>query len=261
MPIEGWDSVTVPGVVSAWVGLSAKFGKLPFETLFEPAIDYARNGFPRLADRRPAMGIADRPRLKDQPGFAQAFMRNGRAPRAGELFRFPGASRHAGGNRTHPRRIVLSRQPRRERIADVQPRACGGALDRRGSGRAPARLGRTDQPGLSRLPRARNPAQRPGHRRADRAGHPRTLRSRQHRRGFRRKPAPADRSHEARVRRRLYQLRRAIHAMQIRAPTCSIPAISRKHARNRSSRSRAGFRLRRTAIGHGLSRPPPMRAA
>jgi gamma-glutamyltranspeptidase/glutathione hydrolase len=29
------------------------------------------------------------PRLKDQPGFAQAFARNGRAPHAGEIFRFP----------------------------------------------------------------------------------------------------------------------------------------------------------------------------
>ena len=45
MPIDGWDSVTVPGCVSAWVELSSKFGKLPFEKLFEPAIDYARNGF------------------------------------------------------------------------------------------------------------------------------------------------------------------------------------------------------------------------
>jgi gamma-glutamyltranspeptidase / glutathione hydrolase len=42
---RGWDSVTVPGAVSAWADVSARFGKLPFETLFEPAIAYARNGF------------------------------------------------------------------------------------------------------------------------------------------------------------------------------------------------------------------------
>src|SRR3954462_213932 len=46
MPIRGWMSVTVPGAVSAWVELSRRFGKLPFEQLFGPAIDYARNGFP-----------------------------------------------------------------------------------------------------------------------------------------------------------------------------------------------------------------------
>src|SRR5919204_6294235 len=45
VPAVGWNSVTVPGAVSAWVELHAKFGKLPFERLFEPAISYGRNGF------------------------------------------------------------------------------------------------------------------------------------------------------------------------------------------------------------------------
>src|SRR5258708_11493075 len=44
MPTEGWDSVTVPGVFSAWASLSAKLGKLPFEKLFEPTVDYPRVG-------------------------------------------------------------------------------------------------------------------------------------------------------------------------------------------------------------------------
>src|ERR1700753_3736689 len=33
-----WESATVPGAVSAWVELPAKFGRLPFDRLFEPAI-------------------------------------------------------------------------------------------------------------------------------------------------------------------------------------------------------------------------------
>src|SRR5262249_61223665 len=33
MPQRGWDAVTVPGAVSAWVGLHGKFGKLPFRQL------------------------------------------------------------------------------------------------------------------------------------------------------------------------------------------------------------------------------------
>ena len=32
MPQRGWDAVTVPGCVSAWVALSDRFGKLPFVT-------------------------------------------------------------------------------------------------------------------------------------------------------------------------------------------------------------------------------------
>src|SRR5947199_10366160 len=38
MPVRGWDTVSVPGCVSAWVELHAKFGRLPFERLFERAI-------------------------------------------------------------------------------------------------------------------------------------------------------------------------------------------------------------------------------
>ena len=45
MPQRGWDAVTVPGCVSAWVELHGKFGKLPFAKLFEPAIRYGREGF------------------------------------------------------------------------------------------------------------------------------------------------------------------------------------------------------------------------
>ena len=45
MPTLGWDAVTVPGAVSAWVALSERCGRLPFARLFEPAIGYAEDGF------------------------------------------------------------------------------------------------------------------------------------------------------------------------------------------------------------------------
>ncbi|HET7074908.1 MAG TPA: gamma-glutamyltransferase family protein [Mycobacterium sp.] len=88
VPALGWNSVTVPGAVSAWTELHAKFGKLPFEKLFEPAISYGRNGFlvsPTVADQ----WAAQVPVFKTQPGFAEAFLPAGRAPKPGELFRFP----------------------------------------------------------------------------------------------------------------------------------------------------------------------------
>ena len=88
MPTEGWDTVTVPGVVSAWAAVSKRFGKLPFADLFEPAIGYARNGFP-VSPVVASQWLAQVPRLGDQPGFAHAFLRDGRPPRAGETFRFP----------------------------------------------------------------------------------------------------------------------------------------------------------------------------
>jgi len=88
MPARGWNTVTVPGCVSAWRLLSERFGKLPFEQLFAPAIRYGRDGFPvspTIAGQW-ARQIAE---LREQPGFAQAFMPRGRAPQAGEVFRFP----------------------------------------------------------------------------------------------------------------------------------------------------------------------------
>lgn len=88
VPVRGWNSVSVPGCVSAWVDLSTRFGKLPFAKLFEPAIGYAVEGFPV------SPFIAERwdpqvPELRSQPGFAEAFLRDGRSPRVGEIFRFP----------------------------------------------------------------------------------------------------------------------------------------------------------------------------
>jgi gamma-glutamyltranspeptidase/glutathione hydrolase len=88
MPEVGWDTVTVPGAVSAWTALSSRFGRLPFATLFEPAIDYARNGF--LVSPVVAMKWRNQlPLFADQPGFAEAFMPSGRSPAAGERFALP----------------------------------------------------------------------------------------------------------------------------------------------------------------------------
>ncbi len=88
MPVRGWNTVSAPGCVSAWVELHAKFGRLPFERLFERAIRYGREGFlvsPTIAGQ----WAKQVPELKDQPGFADAFLPDGGPPRAGQLFKFP----------------------------------------------------------------------------------------------------------------------------------------------------------------------------
>ncbi|ORA14358.1 gamma-glutamyltransferase [Mycobacterium asiaticum] len=84
VPAFGWNSVTVPGAVSAWSELHHRFGKLPFERLFLPAIDYARNGFlvsPKVA----AQWAAQVPVFVGQPGFAETFLPGGHAPHPGQL--------------------------------------------------------------------------------------------------------------------------------------------------------------------------------
>ncbi|OGA68773.1 MAG: gamma-glutamyltransferase [Betaproteobacteria bacterium RIFCSPLOWO2_12_FULL_65_14] len=92
MPVRGWNTVTVPGCVSAWVALHERFGKLPFAKLFERAVQYGREGFlvsPTIAQQW-GNQLAE---LKGQPGFADAFLPEGRAPRPGERFAFPAHAR------------------------------------------------------------------------------------------------------------------------------------------------------------------------
>ena len=85
MPKSGWDTVTVPGCVSAWAEVSNRFGKLPFARLFEPAIRYAESGFlvgPITAEVWAGAAKV----LGCYEGFAQTFLPTGRAPRVGERF-------------------------------------------------------------------------------------------------------------------------------------------------------------------------------
>jgi gamma-glutamyltranspeptidase/glutathione hydrolase len=93
-PKRGWDSVTVPGAVSAWVSLSQGFGKLPFADLMAPAIEVAERGYavPVIVQHK-WTAAAELPELTSQPGFAQAFLPRGRQPQVGERFCFPDAAR------------------------------------------------------------------------------------------------------------------------------------------------------------------------
>ncbi|MCU0814336.1 MAG: gamma-glutamyltransferase family protein [Burkholderiaceae bacterium] len=93
-PKRGWDSVTVPGAVSAWMALSQRFGKLPFADLLAPAVEIAERGYavPVIVQSKWAAAAA-LPELTDQPGFAATFMPHGREPHVGERFAFPEAAR------------------------------------------------------------------------------------------------------------------------------------------------------------------------
>ncbi len=88
MPQLGWGSVTVPGAVSTWVEISRRFGRLPFEALFEPALGYASDGF--LVTPMTARLWNNAAQVyKDFPEFIHTFLPDGRAPGAGENFVCP----------------------------------------------------------------------------------------------------------------------------------------------------------------------------
>jgi gamma-glutamyltranspeptidase/glutathione hydrolase len=78
--------------VATWAALSQRYGKLPFAELMRPAIEIAERGYlmPVVVQQK---WEAATPELGSLPGFAQSFLPWGRAPRVGELFRFPAAGR------------------------------------------------------------------------------------------------------------------------------------------------------------------------
>jgi gamma-glutamyltranspeptidase/glutathione hydrolase len=94
MPVRGWDAVTVPGAVAAWVALSERHGRLPFGDLLQPAIEVAERGYavPVIVQQKWRNASA-LPELTGQPGFAQAFLPRGRVPEVGERFVFAAAAR------------------------------------------------------------------------------------------------------------------------------------------------------------------------
>jgi gamma-glutamyltranspeptidase/glutathione hydrolase len=89
VPLRGWDSVTVPGTVSAWRMLSERFGTIPFAELFEPALRHAREGY-LVSPTVRRQWQAQVPELLPQPGFREAFAPRGEAPAIGEPFICPG---------------------------------------------------------------------------------------------------------------------------------------------------------------------------
>lgn len=92
IPFRGWDSVTVPGAVSAWAELSRRFGTFDLPTVMAPAIGYAENGF-TVTPVIGALWQRGADMLAQQPGFADMFMPGGQAPRAGTRFRSPDLAR------------------------------------------------------------------------------------------------------------------------------------------------------------------------
>lgn len=93
MPRLGWLTTTVPGAVSAWYTLWKRWGKLPFEQLFEAAIYYAEQGFPVSPETARNWQKAEQVYLPLQGAefrpFQEVFFPGQRAPRVGEIWRSP----------------------------------------------------------------------------------------------------------------------------------------------------------------------------
>jgi gamma-glutamyltranspeptidase / glutathione hydrolase len=85
IPSSGALSVSVPGTVDGWFEMHGKFGMLDMKTILEPAIDYARDGFP--VTELIAYYLERSAGLGRFPNFKETYMPDGRMPAKGEIFR------------------------------------------------------------------------------------------------------------------------------------------------------------------------------
>ena len=88
VPLRGWDPVTVPGTVDAWVQCSRRFGRMPFSELFDAGVRYAEDGF----HVSPIIGRAWRRAEESFQGmraFCDTFLPGNHAPAVGSVMRLP----------------------------------------------------------------------------------------------------------------------------------------------------------------------------
>ena len=87
LPVNSPHTVTVPGAAAGWVDTVERFGSMSLGEVLAPAIRLAEEGFPvsPITARAWARGV---PRLHTGP-HAEELLLDGRAPRAGEVWKNP----------------------------------------------------------------------------------------------------------------------------------------------------------------------------
>jgi gamma-glutamyltranspeptidase/glutathione hydrolase len=98
VPARGWLPVTIPGAPAAWRDLHQRFGRLAFASVFEPAIAYARDGFPLETETAAAWSETQEryqaslsgPEFR---GWFETFSPGERKARPGEIWTLPDHAR------------------------------------------------------------------------------------------------------------------------------------------------------------------------
>lgn len=88
IPPYGPLPVSVPGCVDGWYEMHEMFGRLPMKDILQPAINYAREGFPVTELIAFYLNAGTR-RLMEYPNIKEVYMPEGRSPSKGEVFRNP----------------------------------------------------------------------------------------------------------------------------------------------------------------------------
>ncbi|MBN1132484.1 MAG: gamma-glutamyltransferase [Bacteroidales bacterium] len=88
IPAHGPLPVTVPGCVDGWYEMHDKFGRLAMDRVLEPAIRYAREGFP-VTELIAFYWNSGARFLSRFPNVAEVYMPGGKPPSKGDIFRNP----------------------------------------------------------------------------------------------------------------------------------------------------------------------------
>jgi gamma-glutamyltranspeptidase/glutathione hydrolase len=87
IPGSGLLATVIPGAFDAWMLMLRDHGTMPLRSVLEPAIGYARNGYPILS--RTADVIADHAEIfrKEWPTSVEVWLPGGDVPKGGSMFR------------------------------------------------------------------------------------------------------------------------------------------------------------------------------
>jgi gamma-glutamyltranspeptidase/glutathione hydrolase len=88
IPSFGPLPVSVPGCVDGWFEMHEMFGRLPVKDILQPAIKYAREGFP-VTEVIAYYLARNAESLKEYPNIKEVYMPGGKAPAKGEIFKNP----------------------------------------------------------------------------------------------------------------------------------------------------------------------------
>ena len=88
IPSHGPLPVSVPGCVDGWFELNKRFGSMKMKEILQPAINYAKNGFP-VTELISYYWQGSARFLQRFPNFKEIYMPGGHAPSKGEIFKNP----------------------------------------------------------------------------------------------------------------------------------------------------------------------------
>ncbi len=88
IPPFGPLPVSVPGCVDGWFEMHEMFGRLSIREILQPAINYARDGFP-VTELIAFYLERNTQRLAEYPNIKSVYMPGGKSPAKGEIFKNP----------------------------------------------------------------------------------------------------------------------------------------------------------------------------